>query len=192
MEHREFIDRICDDPIITAVKNDAGLEKSFKADSKAVFILYGEVATIPGIVRKIKAHDKIAMVHLDLINGLSSKTAAVDFIRKYTEADGIITTKVPLMQYARKLGLNTVLRYFVLDSIALENIRKQAQPGMVQPDIIEILPGVILPSVIKQIDEISRVPIMAGGLIRTKGEVLSALNGGAVAISTTNEEAWFL
>ncbi|MQN01071.1 MAG: glycerol-3-phosphate responsive antiterminator [Lachnospiraceae bacterium] len=192
MDHREFIDRISADPIITAAKSDEGLEKSFKADSEAVFILYGEVATIPGIVKKIKEHNKIAMVHIDLINGLSSKTAAVDFIRRYTDADGIITTKVPLMQYARKLGLNTVLRYFVLDSIALDNIKKQSQPGMVQSDIIEILPGVILPSVIKQIDEISRVPIMAGGLIRTKDEVLSALNGGAVAISTTNEKVWFL
>lgn len=192
MEHREFIERISEDPIITAVKSDKGLEKSFQADSQAVFILYGDVATIPRIVGKIKEHGKIAMVHMDLINGLSAKTAAVDFIREYTDADGIITTKASLMQYAKKLGLNTVLRYFVLDSIAFENIRKESQPGMVQPDIIEILPGVILPTVISEINRITRVPIMTGGLISTKEEVISALNGGASAISTTNEAVWFL
>lgn len=192
MEHVDFVDRLSSDPIITAVKSDEGLEKSFEADSQAVFILYGEVTSIPKIVAKIKEHGKIAMVHIDLINGLSSKTAAVDYIKEYTDADGIITTNVPLMQYAKKIGLNTILRYFVLDSIALDNIRKQSQPGMVQPDIIEILPGIILPSVISKINTITRVPIMTGGLITTKNEVLSALNGGAVAISTTNEEVWFL
>jgi len=191
MEHREFIERISEDPIITAVKSDKGLEKSFQADSQAVFILYGDVAAIPHIVEKIKEHGKIAMVHMDLINGLSAKTAAVDFIRKYTDADGIITTKASLMQYAKKLGLNTVLRYFVLDSMAFENIKKESQPGMAQPDMIEILPGVILPSVIHEINSIARVPVIAGGLISTKEEVISALNGGASAISTTNEKVWF-
>lgn len=192
MEHREFIERISEEPVITAVKSDEGLEKAFQADSQAVFILYGDAATIPDIVKKVREHGKIAMVHIDLINGLSAKTAAVDFIRKYTEADGIITTKASLMQYAKKLGLNTVLRYFVLDSMAFENIRKESQPGMVQPDIIEFLPGVILPSVISEINHITRVPIMAGGLISTKEEIISALNGGATAVSTTNENAWFL
>lgn len=192
MEHREFIERLSTEPIITAVKNDEGLEKSFKAASEAVFILYGDVATIPDIVKKIKDHGKIAMVHLDLVNGLSAKTAAVDYVKRFTEADGIITTKVPLIQYARNLELNTVLRYFVLDSIAVSNIEKQSLPGMVQPDVIEILPGVLLPSVISRINSLCRVPVMAGGLISTKEEVMSALRGGAAAVSTTNERVWFM
>ena len=40
-------------------------------------------------------------------------------------ADGIITTKPALVRRARELGMFTVLRYFLIDSMALENIRSQ-------------------------------------------------------------------
>ena len=60
------------------------------------------------------------MVHIDLINGLSSKEITVDFIKKYTNADGIISTKPTLIKRARELSLYTILRLFVIDSIAYE------------------------------------------------------------------------
>lgn len=56
------------------------------------------------------------MVHIDLINGLSGKEIAVDFIQKFTRADGIITTKPALIKRARELELSTILRFFVIDS----------------------------------------------------------------------------
>ena len=42
----------------------------------------------------MKQAGKMALVHLDLINGLSAKDVAVDFIKKYTKADGIISTNL--------------------------------------------------------------------------------------------------
>lgn len=50
---------------------------------------------IPSIVEKVKGSGKLAFVHMDLIQGLSSKEAAVDYISKFTKADGIISTKAP-------------------------------------------------------------------------------------------------
>ena len=64
------------------------------------------------------------MVHVDLISGLSSKEIVVDFIRKNTEADGIISTKAALIKRGKELKMFTVLRYFLLDSMAYENIRQ--------------------------------------------------------------------
>ena len=85
---------------------------------------------------QIKESDKVAMVHIDLITGLSSKEVAVDFIRNNTSADGIISTKPALIKRARELSLYTTLRVFVLDSMAFENIEKQM--SVARPDIIEI------------------------------------------------------
>ena len=189
--NKEFVEAVGDNPIIAAIKNDEGLKNALKTDVGIVFILYGDVCTIPKIVSTVKKAGKIAMVHVDLIMGLNnSKDVSLDFIREYTEADGIITTKGNLIPHARELGLNTVLRYFVLDSIALLNIEKQSRPGTVQPDIIEILPGIIVPKMIEKINRISRVPIIAGGLISDKEDVMNALSNGATAISTTNEAVW--
>ncbi|MEG1720939.1 MAG: glycerol-3-phosphate responsive antiterminator, partial [Pseudoflavonifractor sp.] len=35
-------------------------------------------------------------------------------------------------------------------------------------------------------------PIIAGGLIADKEDVTSALSAGAIAVSSTNREIWFL
>ncbi|MCR4890945.1 MAG: glycerol-3-phosphate responsive antiterminator [Lachnospiraceae bacterium] len=192
MKNREFVEKVEQNPIIAAVKNDEGLELSLTSDLEVIFILYGDVCTIPEIVRRIKAAGKTAMVHVDLINGLSSRDIALDYIRSFTEADGIITTKNALIPHAKELKLNTVLRYFVLDSMALVNIEKGARAGVAQPDFIEFLPGIILPSMIRKINEISRVPVLAGGLIQDKEDVMNALSNGVTAISSTNQNVWFL
>ena len=145
------------------------------------------------VVKKIKKAGKVAMVHVDLITGLNnSKDVCLDFIKNNTEADGIITTKSNLIAHAKELELNTVLRYFILDSMALQNIEKQAKSPGVRPDIIEFLPGIVLPKMIKRINKVSRVPIIAGGLIADKEDVMNALDAGALAISTTNETVWGL
>ena len=189
---KTFLNNIEESPIIAAVKDDNDLCKCLSSDVNTVFILYGDICTIPSIVKKVKDSGRIAMVHIDLISGLSVRDASVDFIKQFTEADGIISTKYSLIAHAKELGLYTVLRFFVLDSMALVNIEKQSKPGNMQPDAIEILPGIVVPKVIKKINSISRVPIIAGGLITDKDDIINALSSGAIAISSTNQDVWFL
>ena len=193
MKNREFINKIEINPIIAAVKDDEGLEVALTEDIEIIFVLYGDICSIPTIVDKIKKAGKVAMVHVDLITGLNnSKDVCLDFIKNNTKADGIITTKSNLIAHAKELELNTVLRYFILDSLALQNIEKQARSPGIKPDIIEFLPGIVLPKMIKRINKVSRVPIIAGGLIADKEDVMNALDAGALAISTTNRDVWEL
>ena len=78
-----------DCPVIAAVKDEKGLEECLNMDVGMVFVLYGTVCTIGEIVKRIKDQGKIAVVHIDLIQGLSGKDAAVEFLKTYTRADGI-------------------------------------------------------------------------------------------------------
>ncbi len=191
--HREFIHKLEANPVIAAIKDDKGLANAIDTDCEIIFILYGDICTIPKIVEQIKSAGKIAMVHMDLVTGLNNtKEISVDFIKNNTQADGIITTKGNLIGRAKELGLYTVLRYFVIDSMALVNIEKQDMHGISQPDVIEILPGIVLPKIIKRVNEVSRVPVLAGGLISDRDDVMNALNNGVLAVSTTNSEVWKL
>ena len=190
MRHSDFIRIVEDNPIIAAVKDDEGLEECLRSEIGVVFILYGSIGSIIDIVKKIKRAGKLALVHMDLVSGMQAKDVSVDYIRNYTEADGIITTKVNLLPRAKELGLNTILRTFVLDSTAMETLDRNSRPEAVQPDIMEILPGTLLPDVIRQIVSSCRVPVMVSGLITRKSEVMNALKSGAVSISTTNRKLW--
>lgn len=189
MEQR-FYDAVENSPVIAAVKDMEGLKKCCELEEvQVVFILFGDICTIADIVKKVKAAGKIAMVHMDLIVGLSSKEVVVDFIKNNTGADGIITTKPALVKRAKELHLFTVLRYFLIDSMALQNIRQQ--PHTLKPDFIEVLPGV-MPKLIKEVCKTTRIPVIAGGLISDKEAVMGALSAGAIAVSTTNQDVWLM
>mgnify|MGYP002728895778 CR=1 FL=1 len=100
-----FYEAVEDNPIIAAVKNMNDLEICCSLeDIRVVFILFGDVCSIKEIVDKVKAAGKVAMVHVDLISGLSSKDIVVEFIQKNTKADGIISTKPTLIKKGRELG----------------------------------------------------------------------------------------
>lgn len=175
-------------PVIAAVKDQEGLAAGCQSeDIKVIFILFGDICNISTIVREIKQAGKLAMVHIDLITGLSGKEVAVDFIKQRTEADGVISTKPAMIKRARELGLYTVLRVFVLDSLALENIEKQM--SMAKPDMLEILPG-LMPKIIYKVSRMVKEPVIAGGLISDKEDVLAALSAGGISVSTTNQDVW--
>lgn len=186
---KEFREALEDSPIITAIKDDSGLEKCLTSDSRVVFILYGDILTIPDIVSTIKSSGKIAMVHIDLISGLSSKEIAVDFLKKYTQADGIITTKPALIKRAKELGFHTILRLFLLDSMAYENIDRQISSS--KPDLIEVLPAP-MPKIVEKVCKLSSIPVIAGGLVSDKEDVIALLQTGIISISTTNQKVWFM
>ncbi len=185
----EFLEALEDSPVIAAVKNEDGLEKCLQSESSIVFILYGDICNIRKIVSKVKSANKIAMVHVDLIHGLSSKEIAIDFIHQYTDADGIITTKSPLIKRAKELGLYTILRFFVIDSMAYDSIQKTMRAG--KPDCIEILPA-LMPKIIKKICKDSPIPVIAGGMVSEKEDIMALLQAGAVSVSSSDQDTWFI
>ena len=176
-------------PIITAVKDEPGLEKALKTESPVVFLLFGNICNITGLVDQVKNSGKIAIVHVDLIQGLSSKEVAVDFIHQNTRADGIISTKAPLVRHAMDLGMIGGQRTFLIDSMALETTKKQLLTF--QPDFMELMPGV-MPKILKTVRGYTEIPLVAGGLISDKKDILAAFDAGVDAVSTTREELWGL
>ena len=189
---REFYEIVEENPVIAAVKDEEGVETCCAMEEmKVIFVLYGDICSIPGIVKRIKEAGKTALVHIDLITGLSAKEAAVDYIKNSTAADGILSTKSLMIQRAKELSMYAVLRYFVIDSMAIKSIENLDRQRRKKPDFIEVMPGV-MPKVIRKICRSSRIPVIAGGLIADKEDVMGALEAGAVAVSSTNPGVWEL
>lgn len=174
-------------PVVAAIKDDNGLKKCLECKCKIVFVLYGNISTIPSIVRELKEAGKIVFVHIDFIDGLSPREISVSFIKDTTGAHGIISTKSSLIKHAKSIGLLAIQRFFILDSISLVSIPKQL--ASTNADAIEVLPGII-PRVITRIVQENQTPVIAGGLISDKDDVVHAISAGAVAVSSTNQKVW--
>ena len=186
---RKFRVILEDCPVIAAVKDETGLKECLYSESQIIFLLFGDICSVGRYVEIAKSAGKMVFVHMDLINGLGNKEVAVAFIREHTGVDGIISTKPQLVKRAKELGLFGILRIFVIDSMAFGNIEKQC--ASLVPDAVEILPG-LMPKIIKKLCSTVNVPIIAGGLISDKEDVMNALTAGAVAISVTNQRVWFM
>ena len=182
-------DLLADCPIIAAAKNEEGLQAALSSDCRIVFLLFGSICSIGSLTEQVSAAGKRVFVHADLIDGLANRDISADFLAGSTAADGLISTKPSLIRRAHTLGLCTVQRFFVIDSMALENVQRQLP--QTRPDIVEILPGV-MPKVLRRITASTHVPVIAGGLIADKEDILTALDAGAAAISSTDRAVWFL
>ena len=175
-------------PVIAAVKDEESLARCCSMeDLGLVFILYGNICTIPDITRRLVEAGKVPVVHLDLMGGLAGREVAVEYIRRNTSAAGVISTKPQLLTAAKKQGLYSILRVFLLDSMACENLERQVRAA--HPDSVEILPG-LMPKVIRRLHAKTRVPLIAGGLIQEREDVTAALDAGAMAVSSTNPLVW--
>lgn len=189
MNKRQMIELLEEHPIIAAIKNDEQLDKCMNSDCKIVFVLYGSVNTISDITARLKEAGKSVFVHIDLIDGLSPREATVEFVAKEVCPDGVISTRLPLIKCARSYNLITVMRIFMIDSLAMASVERFYKEDCV--DFIEILPG-LMPKVIKTIKKKTKKPVIAGGLISDKEDIVTALRAEAIAISSTNESVWFM
>lgn len=176
---------IAQNPIIFAVKNDYELNRAIESDIQVLFFLYGDICTIEGMVEKAKEAGKTVVIHFDFIDGLASREVAVDWIREKTLADGIISTKPKLLRHASERGLFTILRFFLLDSKAIESAMSNIE--LARPDMVEILPG-IATEYFHTVADNYKLPIIAGGLISDRVRVLEAFKAGAMAISSSTLE----
>ena len=129
---------------------------------------------------------KIAIVHADLITGLAAKEISVDFLHSTTLADGIISTRTNMIQRAKELQMIAILRVFLIDSMAFDAALGARN---LKPDAIDILPG-LMPSMIRKVRQMTGIPVLTGGLITEKREVMQALEAGALAISSTAPDVW--
>ncbi|MGJ9383648.1 glycerol-3-phosphate responsive antiterminator [Salipaludibacillus sp. CF4.18] len=173
--------------ILPAIRDLKDLDKVVKTDYEYVVLLNTHIGQLKSIVKMLHDNDKKVLLHADLVQGLKSDEYAAQFLCRDIRPDGLISTRKGVLSTAKKAKLITIQRLFLLDSIALESSYNMLEH--IEPDCIEVLPGVI-PHIIQEIYQKTNIPIIAGGLIRTDEEVDSAINAGATTVTTSNRALW--
>ena len=183
----QLLEQLQSNPIIAAAGNDEEFALALASDCRVVFLLMGDVLNIGELTRRVHEAGKLCVIHLDLIDGFSSREIAVDAVCRETQAEGIISTRGALIKRARQLGMAAIQRGFMLDSRSLASFEAQIQQS--KPDFVEILPG-LLPKVITTLKARVDIPIIAGGFIHEKEDVIAALSAGALAVSASCPDIW--
>lgn len=173
-------------PIVASVHQEQ-FEESLNSPAEIIFLLEGDVMSVADNIKRVHENNKAIFIHIDLLKGIGKDRCGVEFL-KMLGADGIISTRAPLIKTAKEIGLIAIQRYFAVDTQGLGSIREMI--SATKPDFIEIMPGVVGKIIAMFVSE--KMPVIASGLIETKAEVTAALSSGAVAVSSGTQELWYL
>ncbi len=176
-------------PIIGALPHMVLPNELEQRKIEVFFLLSGNIMEIHNRVSFLKDSGKKVFVHVDLIDGLAKDTAAIDYMQNHIKPDGIISTRSNLLRHGKEIGLLTVQRIFMIDSLSFESGIKMVESY--KPDFVEVMPGII-PKAISEFKNKISSPVIAGGMITEKEDVIQALKAGAIAVSTSKRELWDL
>ncbi len=180
-----------DFPIIAAARHSEDFLEALRSPCDIIFWLSPSIMTLKSDLAKARSFpngdDKKIFVHIDMADGIGKDSAGLEYLA-YLGVDGIISTRGNLIKAAREKGLMTVQRFFILDSRSISTAFESIKSA--HPDMIEIMPGLMTRQITYFADS-TDIPVIAGGLIETKDDVISALSAGASAISTSKVELWF-
>lgn len=183
-----LIEKLKKRPVIAGIRELKDIPVALEKGVAVIFLLRGDIFDLIKIKEELRSCDVMLFLHMDLMKGVARDKAGIRFLSQRIGLDGIITTHINLIQFAKKERLITIQRMFVLDSEALKTGVRVAYDC--KPDAVEILPGIILPSLKSDITHLNLPPIIAGGLIKTEADVKKVLESGALAISTSRKELW--
>jgi glycerol uptake operon antiterminator len=169
------------------VKTEEQLQAAIESRPGVIFILRGDGLEMAPVLRRVHAAGKLAAVHLDLIDGVASDIAGVRWLVR-SGADAVISSHGQAVRAVRAEGVTAIQRVLCLSELAVDH--GLGAVSRAQPDIVELLPGVILPQIADLVLPRLTVPLLAGGFIRDADDVSAVLAAGALAVTTSEQALW--
>ena len=179
---------LVNNPLIAAAQHD-NLKEAVNSKVAAILLMDGKLNELMDNDFKLFNEKKPIFVHIDLVRGLSNDKEAISFMKKYINPFGIVSTKSVMLKAAKKKGLKTIQRIFLIDSKSLKSAIESIKEN--DPDIVEVMPALAHSIVMSLKGEIDK-PIILGGLINKKEQVIDALKSGADGVSFSKSDLWNL
>ncbi|MDM5189311.1 glycerol-3-phosphate responsive antiterminator [Bacillus sp. DX4.1] len=183
----EFFNCLAEDQRIAAIHSPKKLDQFLRTNLRIAFLMTGNISVIKRYVDVLKKHNRLVFLHLEKIAGISYDKEGIKFIAKLVQPTGIISTKGSLIQLAKKEGLLTIQRLFLVDTEAMNHGINLVD--VCQPDVVEIMPA-LMPDMIQKVVHKTNVPIITGGLVYEEKHLVAALHSGAQAVSTGDDSFW--
>jgi glycerol uptake operon antiterminator len=175
-------------PVAASIRRAEDLPEALASPVPAIFFLRAPAFHLGPLVWAVQARGKMAFVHIDLIAGLGKDRAGVAFLAREIGVNGIVSSHGNLIAAAKADRVIAVQRLLLHDDLGLPSALTALERA--QPDIVEVLPGVIFPEIANQLRGRVAAPMIVGGLITEAGQRAAILGAGARAITTSAVPLW--
>lgn len=173
-------------PCCAAVTSQAAFDAAIDSPVPMIFILRSDGLRIGTQVTRAHEARKLLAVHLDLVDGLNADQFGVQWLAE-AGVDAVISSKGQLMSAIHRADMIAIHRLLLVRGAMLDSgLAAVSRSG---GDIVEVLPGAILPDV-RDVMPRFQVPVLAGGFITTEAIARDALAAGAACVTTSSQPLW--
>lgn len=125
--------------IIPSVRDLKHLKKALKSESKFVLLSNANIGNLAELTKVCHQQGKKVLVSADLIGGFKGDREGIQLLKNLFKVDGVASNNVQILRIAKKNGLYTIYRLFMIDSRSLEHSKFIVKEENF--DCVEILPG---------------------------------------------------
>lgn len=175
-------------PIIASLQKPDLVPVAIASKARIIMVSSGDIFNIVEICNVLRKKNKLVLVHIDLVAGMSRDKVAVRYLKEKAGIHGIVSSNSQLIPCVQKEGLVTAQRLFAIDTPSITSGLTCLRNS--KADFIEIMPGLAVPEVYEAIRNSFQQPVIAAGLIKKQKAVESVLKAGAVGVDTSNQKLW--
>ncbi len=166
--------------IIPAVNDFKQFRMFLESEYPACVLMHCRLSDLDTMFETLRTRGKNALVHCDLIKGLSADEYGAEHLCSRFAPLAVISIKPAVITACKRLRVTAVQRAFLIDSSALE--KSLAAIEKTKPDYVELLPALcreLFPVLRKRLN----IPLIAGGLIQSRKMAEEILNCGVEAVT---------
>lgn len=174
--------------IIPSIKQRKELDLFFKTRYPIGLISDSHIGNLKALSELYKKHNKKVLVNTELLGGFLPDKTGLKLLKNMYYVDGIISSNAQVINMSKSVGLFTVERFFLLDSVAFNNVLKTLTKS--SADVVELLPSLVAYDYHKTIVDACKKPILVGGFINSRERVKLAENLKFSGVTTSSQNAW--
>jgi glycerol uptake operon antiterminator len=178
--------RLTRHPVIATLYGADQVDAFIKSAAEVCIVANVELRKLSPVIVTLGKAGKFVIFNIDSCEGLSQDKGAVDYLADIG-VEGLVSTRVATIQRANRSGMMTMQKVFVTDRSTWPRSVKALEQS--NPNLVQIMPAPMLSHLLLQ-DRQALPPIVTSGFVCNAGDVNSALEHGALAVSTSDSDLW--
>lgn len=175
-------------PVIMAIYGIEQLSQALNSIAPVCILANIDLLKLQPVIDLLNAAGKKVIVNIDSCRGLSQDKGGVEYVAE-AGAIGLLSTRVAVVQSAKKYGLIKMQKVFVTDRSTWLRSLDALQHS--EPDYVQLMPATML-AFLSCEDRRQLPPVIASGFVSKPEYIHTALSQGAVAVSTSDNHLWNL
>lgn len=174
--------------IIPSIRKIRYLANALETNNEYILLSEIHIGNLKEMTEVCHQAGKKVIVNLDLIDGFQADTVGIKLLKQLFKVDAIMGRGSSKMNIAKSVGLTTIQRVILEDTIALESSIKFINES--KSDMIELRPGLYGLKFLEDFKKVRDVPFILSGFVDQPELVKEAKKLGFFGVTTSYKELW--